>query len=439
MTIEVELEPSIDSAVDALLPSSIALLKQMIAINSVNPLYIGVERADVIGGETACTRAVGAWLTQYGFALNEVAPDPERVNVVAQRAGVGGGRSLLLNGHVDTVAPFRPEEWKAGSPWQPLEEDGRIIGLGASDMKSGIVACALAAAALAKAGIRLKGDLQIHAVVGEETGSHVLGTTAVLKAGFTADAAIVTEPTSDHFPLAIAPVSPGSLGMRLHVKGKGTHAGNRASTIRAGGRGDAAGVNAVEKLLFIVSALQRLEQQWGISKNHPLFPPGQFCMIPSVFHGDVGIPATGYMADRAYAGYIIWYPPGENPAAVREEVEQFVHHASQLDSWLRESPPEFEWRTNWPAADTSPKHPLVLQLARERARLLGAAPGGRDIVSFDAVSDASHLEAMGIPAVVFGPGELRWAHAMDESVDVATIRDCARVLARTIVAWCGVA
>ena len=429
---------AVDTEIDALFPAALGLLERMIAVNSITPNFYTIKRATVIGGESACSRMLGAWLGAADFELHEVAPDPERVNVVALRRGGGGGRSLILNGHVDTVAPFRPEAWKAGSPWTPLREGDLLHGLGACDMKGGLVACALAARALAQAGVRLKGDLQIHAVVGEETGCHDEGVSAPLKAGFTADAAIVAEPSSGRERLAVSPVSYGLLGLMVVVRGIGTHVGNRALAIRPGGLGDAAGVNAVEKLIQIVTALQRLEQDWGLSKSHPAFPPGAFTMTPAVFHGDVGYPSPGYFADRAEVRYVVWYPPQESPEQIRAEIEAQIHHAAQLDPWLRAHPPEVIWRSHWPAANTPPDAPIVRTLLAQRRAVLGEAAGATPR-AFEATSDATYLEAAGIPCAVFGPGSLRHAHAMDEHVDVNEIRDAARILARTVMDWCGTA
>lgn len=432
-----ELGSRVDAEIDRLFPDATGLLERMIAINSITPNFYTIERSSVIGGETECSRMLAAWLAEAGFETHEVAPDPERVNTVSVRRGTGGGRSLLLNGHVDTVAPFCPEAWRAGSPWTPLRVGDRLYGLGACDMKGGLVAAALAARAVAAAGVALNGDLQVHAVVGEETGCHDEGVSAPLRAGFTADAAIVAEPSSGRDLLAVAPVSYGLLGLMIVVRGIGTHVGNRALAIRPGGTGDAAGVNAVEKAIQILTALQKLEQDWGLSKHHPAFPPGAFTLTPAVFHGDVGYPSPGYFADRAEIRYVVWYPPQEAPEAIRAEIEAQIHHAAQLDPWLRSHPPEVIWRSSWPAANTAPDHPLVTTLLDCRAEVLGERAASRRAGAFEATSDATYLEAAGIPCAVFGPGTIRNAHAMDEHVELAELRDAARILARMILDWCG--
>lgn len=431
-----EQEKSLDEAIGALSEAAIELLEDVIRVDSTNPLYAGVRREDVIGGETKCARMIGRFLEQHGFALHEVAPDPERVNVVAQLKGAGGGWSLLVNGHVDTVAAFHPEQWKSGSPWRPLREEGRLYGLGATDMAGGLIAGALAAAALADTGVKLAGDLSIHAVVGEETRSNDIGTSAVIEAGFCADAAIVAEPSSSPRPLSVQPISVCSSGMTIRLTGRASHAGNRADSIRAGGRGAAAGVNAVEKMILIVTALQDLEREWAFSKRHPAFMPGQFCMLPAYFHSDVGFPHVGFMADHAEVGYLVYVSPDESVENVQAEVEAYIAHVAALDPWLREHPPTVEWRPAWPAANTPEDHPLVQMLVRRRADVLGPI-SGRQTGAFTAVSDATWLEAAGIPSVVFGPGDLSRAHSMDEYVVIDEIISAARIMGRAMLDWCG--
>lgn len=437
---KVEHENRVDVEIDKHLPRATTLLQDMVRQNSINPLFPGVERSEVIGGEAAVGKLLSGYLRQAGFEIEEVAKDAERPNTVMTLAGQGGGRSLMINGHVDTVAPFHAQNWKSGDPWSGLIEDGKLYGLGAADMKSGLVATALAATAIRSAGLNLRGDLQIHAVVGEETMSHELGTSAVLEAGYTADAAIVVEPTGGAQPLNITNVSCGNFNLQIDVKGYGTHSGNRGASIRAGGAGAGAGVNAVEKAILVVQALQKLEQDWGISKAHPDFPPGIFSLAPGVFHGDAGVPSVGYLADQATVGYLVWYPPNEDPDAIRAEIEAQVHHVAQTDAWLREHPPVLRWESHWPPFDTPNDHPLLTQMVESRAEVLGApSPGQAATTGFQAVCDASFIAAHGIPVASFGPGNLRQAHAVNEFVSLEELAACARVLARTMIGWCDVA
>jgi acetylornithine deacetylase/succinyl-diaminopimelate desuccinylase-like protein len=421
---------------------AVELLSDLVRTNSVNPAFAGVRRDDVIGGETRANEILRERYEQAGLETHWVAPDPERRNLVGVRRGRGGGRSLALNAHVDTVPPVEPDTWVNGSPWNAELRDGRLYGLGATDMKGSGSAMWLVAQALEDEGIELAGDLLLHSVVGEETMQHELGTTAVLQAGFAADAAIVTEPTSIPKPLTVSPVAAGNWYFRIHVEGRSTHCGNRALAIRPGGLGDAVGVNALEKGVLIVQALQELERQWGLTKSHPLFMPGFFTLLPGVFYADPGLDIPFYFSNRAEIAYSLWYPPQETADDVRSEIEEYVLTASRLDPWLREHPPRFQWINNWPPADTPWEHPLVQTMVRAHERVAGvpiAPPGPEHPVAFGAASDASFYEAAGIASVVFGPGDVRIAHCKDESVEIDEVVAAARSLAAAVVEWCGVA
>ena len=300
------------ACVEARREDAVELLQELVRVNSVNPEFAGVRREDVIGGETRANEILRERYEQAGLETHWVAPDPERRNLVGVRKGRnGGGRSLALNGHVDTVPPVDPDNWVNGNPWNPEIRDERLYGIGSTDMKGSDAAMWLVAQALTDAGIELEGDLLLHSVVGEETMQHELGTSAVLESGFTADAAIVTEPTSIPHPLTVCPIAAGNWYFRIHVEGRATHCGNRALAIRPGGPGDAIGVNALEKAVKIVVALQELEQQWGLTKSHPYFMPGFFSLLPGVFHADPGLDIPFYIPHRAEVAYSLWYPPDE--------------------------------------------------------------------------------------------------------------------------------
>lgn len=154
----------------------------------------------------------------------------------------------------------------------------------------------------------------------------------------------------------------------------------------------------------------------------------------------MGYPSPGYFADRAEVRYVIWFSPDDDPDDVRAEIEAHVHHASQMDPWLRKNPPEVIWRSSfWPASNVAPDSPVVESLLRCRAEVLGDRATTNAAGAFEAGSDASYIERAGIPCVVFGPGSLRNAHAIDEHVDIEEIRDAARILVRTMIEWCGIA
>lgn len=427
--------------VDALRDDAVALLAELVATRSVNPAFAGVRREEVVGGETRCNEILRERYEQAGLETHWVAEDPERRNLVGVRAGAGGGRSLALNGHVDTVPPVEPDRWLTGDPWRPELRDGRLYGLGSTDMKGSDTAMWLAAQALHDEGVALSGELQLHSVVAEETMEHALGTSAVLRAGFATDAAVVTEPTSVPAPLTVSPTAAGNWYFRVAVEGRSTHCGNRAEAIRPGGAGDAIGVNALEKGVKIVEWLQELERQWGMTKSHPHFMPGFFSLLPGVFRADPGLDIPFYFSNRAEIAYSCWYPPQASAEEVRREIEGYVLAACRLDPWLAEHPPSFSWINNWPPASTPWEHPVVQAMLRGHEAATGERrppPSPRHPVAFGAASDASFYEAAGVASVVYGPGEIRLAHCRDESVSIDEVIAAAKALAACAMEWCDV-
>jgi acetylornithine deacetylase len=170
-------------------------------------------------------------------------------------------------------------------------------------MKGGIAAMIKAVEAITKCNIKLKGDVIIQCVIGEETGEYEYGTTSAIRKGYTADAAIFTEPVHPPDPLAIQPTHGGLIWMRITVKGKAAHIGVRYELIRTGGKGEVIGVSAIDKASKIYNALMELENQWGQTKKHPLFPPGFFCLLPGIIKGgtmgvDTPLRSAGSLLNR---------------------------------------------------------------------------------------------------------------------------------------------
>ena len=426
--------------IDARHDETVSLIQELVRVNSITPTLPGVARADVVGGETRVNEILRERYEQAGLETHWVAEDPERRNLVGIRRGGGGGRSLVLNAHVDTVAPVEPDAWLAGSPWNPEVRDSRLYGLGSTDMKSSGAAMWAVAQALQDEGVELAGELQLHSVVGEEMMEHDLGTSAVLRAGFRGDGAIVTEPTSFPRPLTVSTVAAGVWILRIVVEGKSTHCGNRPLAIRPGGPGDEIGVNALEKALDVVESLQRLEEQWGISKRHPCFSPGFFTIGPNLLHADAGVSFPAYFPHRAAIEYVIWYPPQESAEEVAREIEAYVLAACRLDTWLRDHPPAFEWLNHWPPMETPWEHELAQTMARGHEAASGervGPPSPERPVNFGAASDGSFYEVEGIPAVVYGPGDLKLAHGRDEHVLLEDVATAAKALAAAVVDWCG--
>jgi acetylornithine deacetylase/succinyl-diaminopimelate desuccinylase family protein len=435
--------PQIDrvfNCIETLKDDLITAVSEAVKIESVNPKYPGQDYDSVVGGEGRVSRYVGAFYESIGCELDLFAVEPGRENAVGVLRGSGQGRSLIFNGHVDVVPPGDPSNWTSGDPFSGRIDGDRIWGRGSTDMKGGILAQAFSAKAIRDAGLRLKGDLILEAVVGEEVMDHECGTTATIKRGYTADAAVVSEPSAPPDALAVVPITPGLWWFSVTMVGKATHASMRGETFRAGGMGAAVGVNAIDKAVYIFNSLRQLEDTWGLTKQHPLFAPGHFTIHPGVITGGPrGVLVPFVVSEFATIEYCIWYHPEEDPAAVQKEIEDHIRGAAQLDPWLAEHPPAVEWKLNWPASVVDPSHPIctTVSAAREAATAGTRFAGPTPIRGFAAVEDASFLNAGGVPAISCGAGDIRVAHADDEYVLIDELMAACRTYAVTALEWCG--
>ncbi len=414
-------------------------ISRAVQIPSVNPRYPGQAYDEVVGGEGQVSQLVAEVYRQMDAEVDVFGLEAGRENAVGLIRGAGGGRSLIYNGHVDVVPAGRVENWRH-DPFSGRIDDGRIWGRGSTDMKAGVLAQAFAARALVRSGVRLCGDLILEAVVGEECMNNDIGVSATIERGYRADAAVVAEPTTASSALAVMPTSPGQLWFTLTVTGKATHAANRGQTLHPSGAGAPPGVSAIDMGLVILEGLRRLEQQWAFSKRHPHYRPGQFTIMPGILEaGTGGIQFPLFVPDGMRIEYLIWYPPDDDPAQVKQEVEQQIGQLAGSDAWLREHEPEIEWRLHWPA--NSPEADDIttaMCAAHERAAVSSGFAGPAEICGFPAVDDASWLTVEGIPAISYGPGDLAVAHADDEFVRIDEVMCATRAFALLAMEWCGV-
>lgn len=426
---------------DGLRDELVDTISRAVRIPSVNPKYPGQVYDEVVGGEGEVSKLMAEVYESAGAEVDLFAVEPGRENAVGTVKGAGGGRSLIYNGHVDVVPPGDAANWRSGHPFSGRVDGDRIWGRGSTDMKSGILAQAFAARALSDCDVRLAGDLILQSVVGEESMDHECGVTAAVRRGYKADAAVVSEPSAPPSPLAVVPVSPGLLWFSVTVTGKASHSSMRGQTIRAGGAGPDVGVNAIDKGVLIFEGLRRLEEEWGISKRHPLFAPGHFTIHPGVVTGGPhGVLVPFFISEFMTLEYCIWSSPDDDPEDVKREIETHVDRLAQTDGWLREHPPAIEWKLNWPANKPEADEITAATLdAHERAAVGSRYAGRPDVVGFAAVEDATFLTLGGTPAISYGPGDLRVAHADDEYVVVGEVLCAARTFAVLAMAWCGVA
>lgn len=414
---------------------TVALVQQLVRIPTENPKLAQIEA----GAEAECQDVIEPIMQSLGCDIERWEVYPGRPDLVGTLRGRGGGRSLILNGHIDVVPGGDPAGW-THPPFAAEIADGKIWGRGTVDMKGQMAAILMAVKAIQQAGIALAGDLILESVVDEETGGP--GTAQTVEHGYRADAAIVVEATG----LKIQPVEGGLEWLRVVVRGVSGHTAQRYRTVHAGGQGVA--VNAIEKMAKILAAVQELERHWGNTKKHPLLPAGITTINPGVMIGGTGggqngmpnvLTAVSTFPDYCSLELSLKYLPSEKTAEVRAEFEDYIARVAAADPWLRNHPPEIEWGirgVSFPPAETKPDHPLLAVLHRTVQTVTGK-PAIEE--GMTAVTDLAWLAGAGIPGVIFGPGGIGGAHGDDEFIGIDELTEGVFALALAICDWCGIA
>ncbi len=351
-----------------------------------------------------------------------------RPNVVVTRRGEGDGRSIILNGHIDVV-PAGPRELWAHDPYGAEIADGRIYGRGSVDMKGGIAAMVYAVRAVEHAGIRLRGDVIIESVVNEELGGYN-GTLACCLRGYQADAAIVTEGTR----CQIMPAHKGGQGLRLRVPGRSAHANLWWR-----------GVSALDKAILLKRVLSEFEAERAAeTRDNPYFRDEDLFPVPAlvdtVWALSAGDPEVMSPPEEAVLDFWCDALPGEDLDTIVGRLETQLNAAADSDPFLREHRPTLErraiMRPFYPTA-VPLDHPIVRTLADSYRAVVGADPG---IFGLSAVCDAMMFNLhSSTPALVFGPGDVAIAHSPDEYIEIEELMRAAKIMARTLIDWCGVA
>jgi acetylornithine deacetylase len=331
--------------------------------------------------------------------------------------GRGEGKTLVLNGHIDVVPAGDPRLWTV-PPWSATVTDERVYGRGSADMKGGLCCALFAARAIRDAGVQLDGAVAIQSVAGEEDGG--IGTLAAIERGHIGDAAIVLEPTE----LMIAPAQAGALNFRLIVPGRAAHGALRSE-----------GVSPFDKYLPLYQAMRDFERRRNTSVANPMFSeydlPFALC-IGKIWSGIWSSTEAESLTCEGRLGVSV----DEDPLEVRRAFAAIIDEAAQRDSWLRMHPPILEWwGAQFEPASIGADHPVVTTLAAAHQSVTGqpavvrGMPYGADMRLL--VNEAN------IPTVLYGPGDIRRAHAPDEFVAVRDLEVATRALVLTILRYCG--
>ncbi len=406
--------------IDAQMGETVEALRQLVRIPSVT------------GDENRAQLHMADLLRQAGLTVETFTPTHAEVaghpsfsddglplgerRVVVGRMG-SGSPVVVLNGHIDVVPAGAEERWRH-PPWSAEIEGGCVWGRGSCDMKGGLIAGWAALRAIATVGCGLDVSVLFASVIGEETGG--VGTLSSVVRGHVGDAAIVLEPTRGE----ICPVGAGALSFELDVEGKAAHGAMRQH-----------GVSAINKFTGLLAAIHELETKRNARMDHPLYRSG-FLAAPI----SVGMVAAGdwisTVPERLVASGRYGVLPGESVIEARREFESVVSDSASADTWLSAHPPIVRWVEGQFAPAETPVDSLVVSaLGRAHSRVVGGemglhgVPYGSDLRFY--VNDAR------MPAVLYGPGDVKHAHTVDERVSIAEVAQVAKVLAVTLLDWPG--
>jgi len=379
------------------------------------------------GDEQAMAELMAQTLEAMGMHVQWQQVEEGRANVLATRAGAGGGKSLMFNGHMDTSYSGR-EPWLRSVPgFQPsaFERDGRLYGLGISNMKGALACYVEALRALDDADVRLRGDVLIAAVSGEiekaqqgdaqgaEFRGYAAGTRYLVTHGGVADMCLLGEPTEGKVVLGHF----GSLWLRIRVHGGFIH-----TAFSEGKRGE----NSILRMHDVLAAVQEWIPRWEDDSSNAYRGAKAIVNVGAIEGGfgwrasrtphhtdlflDVRVPPTKPMADAR--------------AEVLEMVRGLPHDA------------EGEIYVTAPGAEIEEGHELVRAVDAAHEHVFGARPQ-RDVTRW--FSDASALSRYGVPTLNYGTSTGLMDVELGENLEIDGLVKTAEVYARVAMEVCGIA
>ncbi len=389
-----------------------------------------VAEPSVVGAEAGAQAVMAEELERLGFAVEQL-PIPEDIgrheaagipqlayegrHDVVGRLGPDSGPSLLLGGHIDVVPPSEADLWTT-DPFVPVRHDGWLIGRGAGDMKGGLAMISLAIEGLRRAAPdAIVGPLHFLSAIEEEcTGN---GALAACLAGQRADAVVLAEPTG--LDLLLAGV--GILWLEITITGKAAHAQSANEA-----------VNPIDAAIPLIAALRAMERKMNAHVDDPALAGADHpynVNIGAMRAGDwaSSVPALARLDVR------IGHPTAWTATDALERVSAVIDRAARKDPWLREHVPQIRtsgFRAQGHALD--PHHPLTRSLADAHEATHGTRP---EAYGLGSTTDARYyLNQFDTPALCYGP-TARNIHGVDEAVELRSIVDGARTLARFIADW----
>jgi acetylornithine deacetylase len=373
------------------------LTQELIQINSINPSLTPEGK-----GEAEIGAYVADELSTLGLEVTASEIAPGRVNVVGVLKGSGGGRSLLLNAHLDTVGV----EGMRIDPFGGELRDGRAYGRGAQDMKGSLAAMIAAAKAIVDAGIRLRGDLLITGVADEEYSS--IGTEALVKE-FKADGAIVTEPTDMH----ICRAHRGFIWFEVETIGRAAH-GSRYNE----------GIDANMRMGRFLAQLEKLERELLKRKGHELAGPPS--LHAALIQG--GTEISKY-AERCKLTIERRTVPGETVEGATAELQAIIDRLAKQDSTFKATVKATFWREPFEVKKDAEIVQILDKVLDER---LGHHPEHTGQTFW---TDAALIADAGMETAILGPTGYG-LHSTEEWVEMESVSDLAYILAETAIQYC---
>jgi acetylornithine deacetylase/succinyl-diaminopimelate desuccinylase-like protein len=383
------------------------------------------------GDEEGMARLMVELFEEMGLQVQWQQVEDGRANALATWAGSGGGKSLMFNGHMDTSYSGR-EPWLRDVPgFQPeaFERDGRLYGLGISNMKGALACYVEAVRALQDAGVRLRGDVLIAAVAGEiektqyrdatggEFRGYAAGTRYLVSHGGVADMCLLGEPTEGKVVLGHF----GALWLRIRVQGNFIH-----TAFSEGKRGQ----NSVLRMHEVLDAVLEWIPTWEDDPANA-YRSAKAIVNVGAIEGGFGwrVSRTPHHTDLFLD---VRVPPTKEMAVARGEVLDFVR---SLAARFPEYGIEGEVYVTAPGAEIEEGHDLVAAIDAAHAEVWGEAPG-RDVTRW--FSDASALTRYGVPTVNYGTSTGLMDVELGENLEIAGLVKTAEVYAKVAMEICGV-
>ena len=400
-----------------------AILAQIVPDEVISLTKDIVRIPSYTADETEVARFLHGYMEKQGFESQLQEVDPGRFQTVARLRGTGGGKSLMLNGHLD-IDPI-PSGW-ARDPWTPTIEGDRFYGAGVYNMKGGVAAMIMGAVAARRAG-RLRGDVIVACVDGELQGG--VGTVHMLKKGIRADMAVVPEPYSTKH---IITKHTGVMELAVHVLGRSVHISRMEQ-----------GINAIAKAARVVQALETIKLTGQPDPDLPGLPRLNVGTIIGGRGRELELRGANIVPDMCTIILDIRFPVSVTPESAMADVRRALDSVAATDKDLKYEiefpirPERRQFREVMLPLSVPASEPIVQILKANVTAIVGEEPtvGAHSPQSY-AGNDTSHLWGAGIPCCLYGPAGGYDEGRSDRWTSIEQIVQCARVFGATIADVC---